>query len=54
MRVTPVALFCYQKYDKLLDTVRKTTQLTHTHKIGIDGAILQVIAFWIFNYLYSV
>ncbi|XP_076624159.1 ADP-ribosylhydrolase ARH3 isoform X1 [Colletes latitarsis] len=44
MRVTPVALFCYQNYDKLLDIVRKTTQLTHTHKIGIDGAILQAIA----------
>ncbi|XP_054003811.1 ADP-ribosylhydrolase ARH3-like isoform X2 [Hylaeus anthracinus] len=44
MRVTPVALFCYQNYDKLLDMVRKTTQLTHTHKVGIDGAILQAVA----------
>lgn len=43
MRITPIALFCYQNYDKLLDTVRKETELTHTHKVGIDGAILQVI-----------
>lgn len=43
MRVAPIALFSYQNYDKLLDTVRKVTQITHTHKVGIDGAILQVI-----------
>ncbi|XP_076249870.1 ADP-ribosylhydrolase ARH3 [Calliopsis andreniformis] len=44
MRITPIALFCYQNYDKLLDTVRKATELTHTHKVGIDGAILQAVA----------
>ena len=44
MRVTPIALFCYKDYDKLLDTVRKATQLTHTNKVGIDGAILQAVA----------
>lgn len=43
MRVAPIALFSYQNYDKLLDTVKKVTQITHTHKVGIDGAILQVI-----------
>ena len=43
MRVTPIALFCYQNYDKLLETVRKATQITHTHKVGMDGAILQVM-----------
>ncbi|XP_034188011.1 ADP-ribosylhydrolase ARH3 isoform X2 [Osmia lignaria lignaria] len=44
MRVTPIALFCYKDYDKLLDTVRQATQLTHTNKVGIDGAILQAVA----------
>lgn len=51
MRIAPIALFSYQNYDKLLDTVRKVTQITHTHKIGIDGAILQVIIHKIFYYL---
>ncbi|CAD1469977.1 unnamed protein product, partial [Heterotrigona itama] len=41
MRVPPVALFSYDSYDKLLDTVRKVTRITHSHKVGIDGAILQ-------------
>ncbi|XP_058806431.1 ADP-ribosylhydrolase ARH3-like [Phymastichus coffea] len=44
MRVTPVALFCYNNYEKLIDMARKQSQITHTHKIGIDGAILQAIA----------
>lgn len=44
MRIAPIALFCYQNYDKLLETVRKATQITHTHKIGVDGAILQALA----------
>ena len=43
MRVAPIGLFCYQNYDKLLETVRKATQITHTHKVGMDGAILQVM-----------
>lgn len=51
MRIAPIALFSYQNYDKLLDTVRKVTQITHTHKVGIDGAILQVIIYKIFYYL---
>ncbi|XP_031832245.1 ADP-ribosylhydrolase ARH3 isoform X2 [Nomia melanderi] len=44
MRVTPIPLFCYQNFDKLVDITRKCTQLTHTHKVGIDGAILQAAA----------
>ncbi|KOC65340.1 Poly(ADP-ribose) glycohydrolase ARH3 [Habropoda laboriosa] len=46
MRITPIALFCYENYDNLLDTVRKVTQITHTHKVGIDGAILQAAAIY--------
>ncbi|KAK2588728.1 hypothetical protein KPH14_001616 [Odynerus spinipes] len=44
MRVTPIALFAHQNYENLLDLTRKATEITHTHKIGIDGAILQAIA----------
>ncbi|XP_043792049.1 ADP-ribose glycohydrolase ARH3-like [Apis laboriosa] len=46
MRIAPIALFSYQNYDKLLDIVRKVTQITHTHKVGIDGAILQATAIY--------
>lgn len=46
MRVAPVALFSYENYDKLLDTVRRVTRITHTHKVGIDGAILQATAIY--------
>jgi len=44
MRIAPVALFSYNNYDKLLYYVKEVTEITHVHKLGIDGAILQVIA----------
>ncbi|XP_034944045.1 ADP-ribose glycohydrolase ARH3-like [Chelonus insularis] len=44
MRVSPIALFCYNNYDRLIDMTKKATQLTHTHKEGVNGAILQAIA----------
>ncbi|XP_024943511.1 poly(ADP-ribose) glycohydrolase ARH3 isoform X2 [Cephus cinctus] len=44
MRITPIALFSHQNIDLLLEMTRKETQLTHTNKIGVDGAILQAIA----------
>ncbi|XP_043493896.1 ADP-ribose glycohydrolase ARH3-like isoform X3 [Polistes fuscatus] len=44
MRVAPIALFSYQNYEKLIDRTRRATEITHTHKTGIDGAILQAIA----------
>lgn len=43
MRVAPIALFTYKNYENLLTITRKATEITHTHKIGIDGAILQAI-----------
>lgn len=42
MRVAPLALFCHSSYDKLVDLVRQSAKLTHTHKQGYDGTILQV------------
>lgn len=44
MRIAPIALFYYKDSDKLIDRTRKATEITHTHKVGIDGAILQVIS----------
>lgn len=43
MRVAPIALFYHNDYDKLIKVTRLATAITHTHKLGIDGAILQVI-----------
>lgn len=45
MRVTPVALFCYNNQARLIEIARKQSEITHTHKIGVDGAILQVMKF---------
>ncbi|EGI59450.1 Poly(ADP-ribose) glycohydrolase ARH3 [Acromyrmex echinatior] len=44
MRIAPVVLFSYNNYDKLLHHVKEVTEITHTHKLGINGAILQAIA----------
>ncbi|XP_049785711.1 ADP-ribosylhydrolase ARH3-like isoform X2 [Schistocerca cancellata] len=44
MRVAPVALFYHQDYPALIEKARKSALLTHTNKLGRDGAILQAIA----------
>ncbi|KAL7290293.1 hypothetical protein TKK_0015993 [Trichogramma kaykai] len=44
MRVAPISMFCYNNYDKLIELAQKQSLLTHTHKIGVDGAILQAMA----------
>lgn len=46
MRISPVALFCYQNYDKLVEVARNVSQITHTNKVGVDGAILQATAIY--------
>ncbi|CAB0036404.1 unnamed protein product, partial [Trichogramma brassicae] len=47
MRVAPISMFCYNNYDKLIELAKEQSLLTHTHKIGVDGAILQtIIWFW--------
>ncbi|CAH1399135.1 unnamed protein product [Nezara viridula] len=43
-RVAPIAIFCHSNYDLMLKCVEKCTKLTHTHKLGINGALLQAIA----------
>lgn len=42
MRVAPVALFCHSDYDVMLHVAKQVTQITHTHPLGVNGAILQV------------
>ncbi|XP_049827573.1 ADP-ribosylhydrolase ARH3-like [Schistocerca gregaria] len=44
MRVAPVALFYHKDYPALIEKARKSALLTHTNKLGRDGAILQAIA----------
>ncbi|XP_069679686.1 ADP-ribosylhydrolase ARH3-like [Periplaneta americana] len=44
MRVAPLALFSHANYDELVNVVRRSAELTHTHKLGYDGTILQAIA----------
>ncbi|KAL6267129.1 hypothetical protein P5V15_000208 [Pogonomyrmex californicus] len=44
MKIAPVPLFAYNNYDKLLYYVKEVTKITHTHELGINGAILQAIA----------
>lgn len=44
MRIAPVALFCYNNLSNLLDVVKKSSEITHTHKLGVNGAVLQTLA----------
>lgn len=44
MRIAPVALFCYNNLDNLIDVAKKSSEITHTHKLGVNGAILQTLA----------
>ena len=44
MRVAPVALFNYNNVDKVIEMARQSAELTHTHRDGINGTILQALA----------
>lgn len=45
MRIAPVALYCENKSEEfLIDLTRKTSVVTHSNVIGINGAILQALA----------
>uniref|UniRef100_T1GD60 ADP-ribosylhydrolase ARH3 n=1 Tax=Megaselia scalaris TaxID=36166 RepID=T1GD60_MEGSC len=44
MRIAPVALFCYNKSDKLQDMVRQCSLVTHSNDLSVNGAILQALA----------
>lgn len=51
MRVSPVALFSPSNYDKMIELARKCTELTHTNRLGVNGALLQVC--YVFMYSFS-
>jgi len=42
MRVAPLALFCHSDYKELVNLVQQSAEITHTHKQGYTGTILQV------------
>lgn len=44
MRVAPISLFFYQNYDQLVKMAKSSAEITHSHKLGVDGAILQAVA----------
>lgn len=45
MRISPVALYCLNKSDDfLIDLVKRTSEITHSNVIGLNGAILQALA----------
>ncbi|KAG4076389.1 hypothetical protein HA402_005832 [Bradysia odoriphaga] len=45
MRVNPVALFCHNKTsDEVVKMAKQSAVITHTHKQGVDGTVLQALA----------
>ena len=44
MRVAPAALMAFPKMDRTCSLARKTAVITHTHELGIEGAVLQACA----------
>jgi len=41
MRVAPIGLFYYDNPEKLREFACKSSKITHTHVLGIEGAVLQ-------------
>ncbi|XP_028140272.1 ADP-ribosylhydrolase ARH3 [Diabrotica virgifera virgifera] len=44
MRIAPVALYFHDNYKAMVEAATNATKLTHTHILGVNGAILQSIA----------
>lgn len=44
MRVSPVALWAYPDRDKTIDLAQETAKVTHTHPLGVEGAVIQAVA----------
>lgn len=44
MRVTPAALFGYPDLDRVVDLAVATARVTHTHPVGVDGAVAQAVS----------
>ena len=43
MRAAPAALFAYPDLAGIADLARQTSTTTHTHLLGIDGAVFQAV-----------
>ena len=44
MRVTPAALFAHPEVEQVVALATDTARVTHTHPVGIDGAVAQAAA----------
>lgn len=44
MRVAPVALYAHPSLDRTAEIARQSATITHTHPVGIDGAVMQAVA----------
>lgn len=44
MRVTPATLFGHPDIERVVALAADTARVTHTHPVGIDGAVVQAIA----------
>lgn len=44
MRISPIALYFHNNYAGMVEAAKKSTEITHTHQLGINGALLQCIA----------
>lgn len=44
MRVAPVALWTYPDIDETARLARQTAEVTHTHPVGVEGAVIQAVA----------
>ncbi len=44
MRVSPIGLLYHSNLDKIAEYAKKSAMITHTHELGIEGAILQALS----------
>lgn len=44
MRVAPFSLFYHNSEEAMVENIINTTKITHAHKLGINGALLQAFA----------
>ncbi len=43
MRVAPAALLAFTDLEKVAHLARQTSMITHTHALGVEGAVLQAV-----------
>lgn len=44
MRITPVGLFGFDDLDYLVELAKESSKVTHTHSLGVEGAVLQALS----------